>query len=300
MNKTMIALMIVSLATLMPVPTQAGDITQGCVLDSLGLGPSIDGDDVCFYECPNGSQGVDVLGRPLCIKDLPGLENAGLCKADGTVGVYYGDKSLCFDTLGGEDPCVTVPAACKGLPGLGKPPCPRSEDDGGFGGTHVTCYYRCMPADELHISVTAEDTDADVDGYTDCGDARAECPRLRVHCEAVSGELAQFADERGCVGDSYETWSSRVTVTCTAVGTGFLCSIIDCDVSANASVQRACIESNPNTPAEIVVELLSNVPAGPVQALAIAQFQGIGETFTGWGLVYDGHDGERNCWAGPL
>lgn len=301
MKHAMIALMIVSLGAMAPVPAAQGVmIEDSCVGDPLA---SVDitlpaSADACIVPCQDGV-GFQVSAKQVCTDTAPGTAKISLCEADGSIGLQYGERSACLDGQG-LDPCASLPASCQELPTLGKPPCPRTEDDGGFGGTRVTCYYRCMPLDELHISVTAADPDAQVEGYTDCGGAHADCPRLKVHCQGVSGEVAEDSDERGCVGRSFETWSSEVTVTCTAVGTGLVCAVVDCDLGASASVRIACVEDNPSTPSDVVVQLLSNVPPGPVQAFSVAHFKGAGTDFTGWGLVYDRHDDTPSCWAGPL
>lgn len=165
--------------------------------------------------------------------------------------------------------------------------CSRSEDDPGFGGTHVTCYYSCRELDAIVLTVSAEDADADVTGHTDCGGASAKCPRQPYACVAPAAGLAQHDQPRqGCVGDSHEAFSSAVTVACYTLGSKeTLCAILDCDLAARPSFAELCAAQNPDADAEALASLLGHVPDVPeVGSFVVAWAKGA----TGRALHYAG------------
>jgi hypothetical protein len=102
----------------------------------------------------------------------------------------------------------------------GGPTCSRSEDDNGFGGTHVSCKYDCSKNAVLAIGVHAHDGDASAYGSTECGGASAPCDGHGGYtCLGASQGITEFREEKAtCSGHSDEFWDSPVTVACSAIG----------------------------------------------------------------------------------
>lgn len=182
-------------------------------------------------------------------------------------------------------------------------PCPRSEDDPGFGGTHVTCYYACARFDALAIMARAHDPDADVSGYTDCGGARASCDRTPQACAGVSDGLAEFDDaEQGCVADSHEFYSSTVTVVCVAAGRGLVCRLtkVACPTMTVAGAAQLCLAQNQEVSVADVERLVAEVTATDFTSFVAFEAEGAGPSLKGFVVRFDATAPEPTCWAGPL
>ncbi|MHB1260875.1 MAG: hypothetical protein ACYC2H_04085 [Thermoplasmatota archaeon] len=335
MNKTMIALMIASLAATMPVPTAQGigeictkDLSEA-VLDQIdkNLKNSMYEAGACVVAC-DGLIGVETPDKVFCVDGptvqlcekpyvgivLSGSSDLALCQEvdplstgscpPGTVGTVINGRSLCVED--DVDPCAEVDCDIVPEIDMGRHhPCDAdgySEDDSGFGGTHATCYYACRAAEMLFIKVQAEDQDADVSGYTDCGDAYAECPRTPFVCNGHSTGFTKVADgDQGCVGDSHEFYSSRITVSCYAIGQSLACQLtgIDCpDLQSNSRLDLCAVNSL--VPREVVMRLLEGIPSGATSFVSF-EFQSDPEgILIGFVVNYDALTPQPSCWARPL
>ncbi|MEA3137433.1 MAG: hypothetical protein QOC71_1714 [Thermoplasmata archaeon] len=315
MNKTMIALIAVSLGAMLPVPAAQG-LNTGCastdvenveeILAQVGNvnlpDPDQNGFDVCVVACPTGN-GVDAGGAEVCLGDVgvpkvPKIPDdptipVDTCE-DGEVGVRFQRGS-------------SYTGRCQGLPGGldgGHHPCKVTgykKDDTGIGGTHATCYYACKKLDMLGIEVRADDTDADVSGYTDCGDANADCPRTAVTCHGAGGPANSNQADQGCVGRSYEVNSSPITVTCIAAGAGAVCQLtgLTCPGLQSSSANSWCKQQNPALD-DWVDRLTTNLPDTPITSFVSFQFQTTETGVEGFVVQFDGSGAEPVCWVGPL
>lgn len=286
MNKTMIAMAVALLAGLAPVPTTAGGGLNECiqpiadkaadaaggavrtveellapttsaanaevtclgqtdceaVLQSLLVSGTIDEEGLCdpkLEPCPPGKVGMGVSGTEACV--LVPDPTLGKCP-EKEVGLVLGKAEACVSPQGVESP--QLPSV--GRDGPKDPNCARSEDDPGFGGTHVTCRYACWEFDELAIGVTAMDKDAGAHGYTTCGGQDASCNLPTPACTGVSpGLTTRREQDQPCDGFSEEFNSSPTTVYCLSVGAGtgknVLCRIDDifCNLGPGATSSTA-------------------------------------------------------------
>lgn len=98
--------------------------------------------------------------------------------------------------------------------------CAASGDDGGFGGSKVSCTLACGSLAELLITATATDGGATVTGSYNCGGQGAPCRGTGPICEGHSSGLTNQQDEGidACQAETDEWWSSPVTVACATLG----------------------------------------------------------------------------------
>lgn len=110
------------------------------------------------------------------------------------------------------------------------PACAKSDDDAGWGGTSVTCYYSCGVANLLGIGASASDRDATTYGDTSCGGTNAVCRPMLAECVGASEGPTEYASAKAaCRGYTDEFWSSPVTVACASHGTdpeSVLCRLV--------------------------------------------------------------------------
>ncbi len=95
--------------------------------------------------------------------------------------------------------------------------CAKSDDESGWGGTSVTCHYRCARGSLLAIGGEAVDRDAAMYGDTACGGTAAICRTAGSECLGVSeGASEEAQDKAACHGHSDEWFDSPITIACAA------------------------------------------------------------------------------------
>lgn len=307
MNKTLIALVAVTLGALLPAPTAQGmDTVTACAqkeIEDRGLiVPTLA--DACVIDC-NDQPGVLVASKEVCLTDGPLVLEIETCE-DGSIGVRAERTKLCRDVPGEIDPCMFL--GCDDMPDLldagsdgPHHPCKPSysEDDGGFGGSHATCYYSCKETDTIAIHIVAEDPDAKVSGYTDCGDAHADCPKRDVTCAGAAPGLAGFDDQdQGCVGDTHEFYSSKITVTCVAGGLGLVCQLTGalCQPSTASSAASTCILRFPDLEPNIRA-LMANFPSTEFMSFVTYEFVRDEAGTHGFVVRFENAAGKESCAA---
>ncbi len=140
---------------------------------------------------------------------------------------------------------ATIPSSVE--PGSNGPACQKAEDDGGMGGSTVSCRYDCYRDDVISIAVHASDKDAGTLGNTVCGAAEASCNSPTVEC--VGNSLPEKAQTKQmgatCKGESDEFWDSPVSVGCVAAGTSVerACDILK--ISCGERLRQLCLDAFP-------------------------------------------------------
>lgn len=140
--------------------------------------------------------------------------------------------------------------------------CFNYDDDGGFGGSDVSCDLPCGNGAALLVGAWAADSDATVSGAYNCGGQGAGCPPPGAQAQACAGAspgLTNKADEDGqCKAESDEWWSSTVYVACATLGAlpsdgedviDYYCSVFPdtppCDGVSIGSIMAICLETIP-------------------------------------------------------
>lgn len=193
MDKTIIALIAVSLGALLPVPTAQGEPvrcpgeTIGNVEDSLSQFVS---GDLRLEQTVCNLAGVNVPDPTLPDPTLPDPDVGNLP----TLGDLY------------------VPKAKGGA-------CAASDDGSGWGNPHASCPISCGVGSQLAMGVASADKppgDATAYGHLNCGDTAGTCnPTPRV-CFGASVGPATEAGSGSCEGYVDELVDDPMTLVCVA------------------------------------------------------------------------------------
>jgi hypothetical protein len=266
MNRTALALALVTVAAVLPWPS-AQAITNDCVqqavdkiqgaLDQLNsphnlsqtscLPATLDCQHLVAYltaavekdpcdlggvgQCPAGQVGVTSGDFEACINKQPEVPQVGLCPK-GEVGVSTSLYTSCLEygiapPNGGNDPS-----------------CENYDDDWGFGGGDADCHYACVAGDALQIDGEADDHSATAGGTTSCGGAKADCESagVKYKCEGAGGPTTSSQHDIDCHGTSDEVWDNGVYVHCQSVSRTLLCKVHKefCEPQVLSAMRAAC------------------------------------------------------------
>src|SRR5688572_27213711 len=84
------------------------------------------------------------------------------------------------------------------------PVCEDTDNENGWGGTHVYCDFTCGANTLIEISVAAQDNEATTAVWTDCADVSVDCDLGTQVCVKTATELTSYKDWDNCHGRSYE------------------------------------------------------------------------------------------------
>ncbi|HUR25499.1 MAG TPA: hypothetical protein VM327_05745 [Candidatus Thermoplasmatota archaeon] len=340
MNRTMIALIAVSLGALLPVPAAeasstvcAQETADKAVEDvSAALSRLLTNN---VYRTPDEDVCVELCGQTMSTAAVAtcGIPPVSTC-AKGSYGLLVGDAGGCLepqpvdpDPVLCKDGCVpncAVPAltsvitalayqanVCDALPtddGNEPPPgeeCKETDNDRGFGGTHVSCDYDCMAGDQLIIYGESDDKTwgkAEADGGTECGGAKADCIAFeadKTRCAGASGKPATFRDRATCKGESHEAIDDEYTIACYAVGVSTPCKIVHvpkvCDADLKTA-HMACASGLDvsSEQSEVIAGLLAIVPIDVAHSFVVFDVNGSSALALGSTV---NETGAARCWS---
>ncbi len=120
------------------------------------------------------------------------------------------------------------------------PTCHDTDNENGFGGTHVYCDYSCKKESTLSAAVLAHDKDASAAVWTACGGTKAYCDHGTQTCAGSSTTydppVAQSSGTDDCHGRSYEFSDSAVTIACGATPGADVCDVLPDNPVCNGGV----------------------------------------------------------------
>jgi hypothetical protein len=275
---------------------EAVDDAQDAIVPFVQAASAAMPDDVCLAvdPCPAESYGAVVNGQDRCVNPnlqtpdcVPGTMTTSAdwtggstdCPVKpcpkGEIGLQINGAEGCRDGQAQVPNCVPATVGAFALAGgdcpiqpKNPPPpgeeCKKTEDDNGFGGTHVYCRYDCMTGDQLGIYVEAHDKSwgkAEADGDTACGGTTADCDVQspdKTICTGASGVPAT-RNEQGidCHGESHEAFDDAVTVACYSVGVSTICKILTSVPECN---QGWSVSSGSTTSNMAISACIANLP----------------------------------------